>query len=205
MVAAGVLMPDAIPAQTPLTGLVTVTLGRAAVVRAATAQHRQLEFKDEVYPGDEIFTHKASQVRVLLDAGTRVTVRENAVLTIGAEAGGTSLTLTTGSIRYVVDRQRTPPGAVYEVWTPTAALRLQGTILSVTFWPTHPFRPSGLTYVCVLSGMVSARPLGGEEIQIGPDGCAFVEEIVMPEPRWREAPPRRREAPPRDDLTIGSR
>ena len=198
---AALLMPATAPAQAPLSGVVTGLQGSASIVRAATAQRTALAFKDEIAAGDQITTAPRSQVRVLFSEGAVVTVYPQASLTVGAAPGGSPLTLTAGSVRYHIMRDRMPAGAVYEVRTPNAVVRLRGPVLHVEYQPTPPLAPGPLTRVCVLSGMVSASTLGGEVMELGPDQCADVGERTPPPPSppplWRDAPPH--------GVTIGRR
>jgi len=168
-------------------GTITNLHAPASVIRAATGQSVPLAFKDHVFEGDRIDTREGS-VSVLLGLDSVATVRPRSSVTFTAANGSRVLTVASGAVRYSVDRTRVPSGAVYEVRTPNAIVRLRGTVLLVEFWPLAPVPPGPLTRICVLSGMVSASTLDGEEIQIGPDGCTFIED--PPPPRLREAPSR---------------
>lgn len=139
-------------------GVVTTLAGRATVARAALAEPKALQFKDDVFVRDRIATAEKSIVRVLLGGKALVTVRELSALTITEEAGRSTVDLRAGKVAMGVVRQRMRPGEVIEIRTPNAIAAIRGTVLVVELVP-EPGGGSGgapryTTKVHVLHGLV---------------------------------------------------
>ncbi len=196
-----VLMPLTAMAQAPHAGVVTGLQGSTSVVRVATAQPQALAVKDEILAGDQIVTGDVSQARLLLGYGALLTVYPRSALTIGADSGGSPLTLTSGVVLYHVLRERMPAGAVYEVRTPNAVVRLRGTVVRVAIDPPAQAHDEARTSVCVVSGRASAGHLHGAAVEVGPRQCVSITGERL-SPGW----PNQQLPLPRDDgLSIGLR
>jgi len=165
---------------------VTTLTGTVTVVHAEGGAPTSLRFKDDVLEGDRIATGNQALLRVLIGGKAVATVRERTSVTLEGSTSGAAVLLTSGRLAYSVMRERMRPGEVHAIRTPNATVRVRGTIVVVET------EPGPVSRVCVARGLVTVAPIGGAEVEIGPQRCVSIERNAV-----KPGPPRQWQAPPR--------
>jgi YVTN family beta-propeller protein len=169
--AAVLLWPALLFAQTSKAGVVTVLEGNVTARRGAPPAQVPLKFKDDVFLQDTVATGDKSLARMLLGGKALVTVRERSVLTITEVPGRSTIEIESGKFALALAREKMRPGEEIQIRTPNAVAGVRGTVV-VTEVQRQGAQvgaglPAVLTSFFVLRGALVAQPLDAAKQPVG--------------------------------------
>lgn len=157
--------------------------GVVEVRRASAGEWKAITLGSPIYAGDEIRSDARSQAKLFFRDACVTDLGRDSELAIKQYDGrgrANILTLTQGRLRVFISEAERPTDARFEVETPTAVVRAEGTAFVVTFDPTEK-----VTDVIGLEGTVDVQAaigLIGPSLKVAAGERTRVAEGKFPEP-----------------------